>query len=212
MSCLPPFGYAPPPYPRPPSSPATSTGCRTQIAAATCWCVDPVAETFRWMRPPPAAVEADAQAQALLELDGRLTMTLTRGDLATAELWVLQDYERHDNWACKLKIPLPPAADIVRDRPGAVAVVSPEGDVTVHCTDCLLQCDAKGRLGECGRVTSRSTIGSSPCRICSERASFRMAASMVERSQLGTSAFSILLSSYTATAIFIQDYKSVASD
>ncbi|KAG2608594.1 hypothetical protein PVAP13_4NG335500, partial [Panicum virgatum] len=89
---------------------------------------DPVAETFRRMRPPPAV---EAQAQALLELDGRLTMTLTRGDLATAELWVLQD----------LKIPLPPAADIV-----AVAVVSPGGDVMVHCTNCLLHCDAKGRV------------------------------------------------------------------
>lgn len=73
-------------------------------------------------------------------------MTLTRGDLTTAELWVLQDYERQDSSACKLQIPLPPAADIVRDRPGAVAVVSPEGDVMVPCTDCLLQCDAKGRV------------------------------------------------------------------
>ncbi|KAG2608598.1 hypothetical protein PVAP13_4NG335901 [Panicum virgatum] len=73
---------------------------------------DPVAETFRRMRPPPAV---EAQAQALLELDGRLTMTLTRGDLATAELWVLQDGLR-----------------ICRYGP--------------DCTNCLLHCDAKGRV------------------------------------------------------------------
>jgi hypothetical protein len=134
-------------------------------------------------------------------------MTLTRGDLTTAELWVLQDYERQDSSACKLQIPLPPPADIVRDRPGAVAVVSPEGDVMVHCTDCLLQCDAKGRVRTRHQPEHHGII-------CSERASFRMAASMVERSQLGSmGAFSILHSSYTATTIsIIPDYKSLASD
>ncbi|KAF8679192.1 hypothetical protein HU200_045959 [Digitaria exilis] len=107
---------------------------------------DPVSETFRRMRPPPAVEEADGQAQALVELDGKLTVTLTRGNVATAEHWVLQDYEREDSWRCELKVPLPSEADIVHDRPGAVIVVSLEGDVIVQCTQCLLQCDAKGRV------------------------------------------------------------------
>jgi hypothetical protein len=43
--------------------------------------LDTVSETF-WRMRTPAAMEAEAQAQALLELDGKLTMTLTRGNLA----------------------------------------------------------------------------------------------------------------------------------
>ncbi|CAN6162613.1 unnamed protein product [Urochloa humidicola] len=99
---------------------------------------DTVSETFRLMQRP------HGQAQVLLELDGKLTMTITH--LATAELWVLQDYERPDSWACKLRIPLPPAPADTDIIPGAVAIVSPEGDVMVQCTNSLLQCDAMGRV------------------------------------------------------------------
>ncbi|KAM0912428.1 hypothetical protein ACQ4PT_012825 [Festuca glaucescens] len=107
---------------------------------------DTVSETFRWMRPPPA-VEADGHAQALLELDGMLAMTVTRGgDLA--QLWVMGDYEEQA-WFCKLQVSLP--VDHIGRFGGAVhlggvAIVSQEGDVLIQCEHGLLQCDSVGRV------------------------------------------------------------------
>ncbi|KAL6603354.1 hypothetical protein ACP70R_043715 [Stipagrostis hirtigluma subsp. patula] len=117
---------------------------------------DTVRETFRRMRPPPA-VDADGQAQTLLELNGKLTMTVTRGGLTTAQLWVLQEYAREDSWVCTLQVPLP-AVNIVGDRPAAVAVMSQEGDVLVQCPQCLLQCDAMGTVRKHHQLEHHRTV------------------------------------------------------
>ncbi|GJN04134.1 hypothetical protein PR202_ga21656 [Eleusine coracana subsp. coracana] len=112
---------------------------------------DTVAETARLMRPPPPVVVGHVAAQTLLEIDGKLTMTtVTRGivnQLTAAELWVLRDYEGDDDsWARQLgPVPLP-ADEMARLGGGAVAVVSMEGDVVVRCAECVLQCDATGRV------------------------------------------------------------------
>lgn len=118
---------------------------------------DTVAETACLMQAPPAVVAGPEDgghvaAQALLELDGKLTMTVTRGNVnvavTSAELWVLRDYERDDSWVCEVTVPLT-ADEIVRlggDGVGAVAVVSMDGDVVVQCAECVLQCDATGRV------------------------------------------------------------------
>jgi F-box interacting protein len=101
---------------------------------------DTLSETFRWMHPPPA-LEVDGDGQALLELDGMLTMTVVaRGDLA--QLWVMRDYEQQA-WFCKLQVSLP--VDHI-GRFGGVAIVSQKGDVVIQCERCLLQCDSMGRV------------------------------------------------------------------
>ena len=68
------------------STPAVVSGCLHWLPQSFQTSRDPlvfdtVSETLRWMRPPPALDAADAHGQALLELDGMLTMTVTRGDL-----------------------------------------------------------------------------------------------------------------------------------
>ncbi|GJN15642.1 hypothetical protein PR202_gb02576 [Eleusine coracana subsp. coracana] len=127
---------------------------------------DTVAETARLMRPPPPVDGAHVAAQTLLEIDGKLTMTTvtvagTVNLLTAAELWVLRDYERDDDdsWARQLgPVPLP-ADEIARLGGGAVAVVSMEGDVVVRCAECMLQCDAMGRVRGRYEMEGRRFVG-----------------------------------------------------
>lgn len=103
---------------------------------------DTVAEVFRWMNPP-----VRNSNMRLLEMEGKLAMSVSGEGEQRVELWLLEDY-LNEIWVRKYWIELPVAEITSLGYQGGwhSFVVSLEGDVLVECPRQLLHCDRNGNL------------------------------------------------------------------
>jgi F-box interacting protein len=105
---------------------------------------DTVAETFRYMRPPPVN---PSHAMHLFDMGGTLAASTNKDGMSGMRIFMLQDRE-HGVWAFQYRIELP-VMDIRRFHEQGdfwAKLVSDEGDVLVSCYGHLLHCDKKGNL------------------------------------------------------------------
>ena len=91
----------------------------------------------------------DDQHMRLLEFpDGNLGLSVSRENVATLDLWCLQDY-RNEVWVLKhrIQLALQQMPALLQDEHLWIpAVVSPEGDVLIESRYGLFHCDRNGNL------------------------------------------------------------------
>ncbi|KAK3151369.1 hypothetical protein QOZ80_3AG0245010 [Eleusine coracana subsp. coracana] len=98
-------------------------------------------ELFHWMSPPVRDKD-----MRLLEIEGKLALSVSRMNKATLELWRLEDYQ-NEIWVQMFRIQLAVAQMTELHREDwSPAVVSPEGDVLIECPYRVLHCDRNGNL------------------------------------------------------------------
>nr|CAB3502743.1 unnamed protein product [Digitaria exilis] len=106
---------------------------------------DTVTEVFSCMGAPMARKEG--YTMVLLEMDGKLAMSICRrGDLIV-KLFILQDY-RHETWVCAYSVQLPAELNICfdhMDTKGFAFIASEDGDVLVSTQQRVLHYNRNGR-------------------------------------------------------------------
>ncbi|GJN31220.1 hypothetical protein PR202_gb19586 [Eleusine coracana subsp. coracana] len=107
----------------------------------TYWCSIQSPSCFHWMSPPVRDKD-----MRLLEIEGKLALSVSRMNKATLELWRLEDYQ-NEIWVQMFRIQLAVAQMTELHREDWYpAVVSPEGDVLIECPYRVLHCDRNGNL------------------------------------------------------------------
>ncbi|NP_001168097.1 uncharacterized protein LOC100381834 [Zea mays] len=105
-------------------------------------------DAFSWKEPAPVT-DMDQKDMALLEFpNGRLGMSVSGKNLATVELWRLEDYH-NELWVLAYRIQLPlPWMRLMQDDDCWIppSVVSADGDVLILSGRWLLHCDRNGNL------------------------------------------------------------------
>lgn len=102
---------------------------------------DTEAELFSWISPP--VIDKDMR---LLEIDGKLALSVSRMNKATLELWRLEDYQ-NEIWVQVLRIRL--AVSRMTDlffEDWSPSIVSREGDVLIEGPHWVWHCDRNGNL------------------------------------------------------------------
>jgi F-box interacting protein len=120
-----------------------------------------VDELFRWI-PPPMVGEIQVRGDQLLQINGRLAMTLVCP--TSIEVWLLHhNLYIGETWVWTYQIQLPEAAiryhhGYMVENLSAVTFVVSEQSVLVQCPRALLQCDAIGTLLQSYQLAHNRTI------------------------------------------------------